>query len=126
MGSPEKVRLWLLAALIGAIVGIGALTAVGVVYVADSVQPAQDARDAQQKALRLLIECTTAPALRDPPETRPLQDDCYLRQQRAQAGVVGEPRGPINTVAVAAAACGAAHPGDVAATLRCVRQAVTR
>lgn len=122
----DRVRLWLWAAVLGVLVTIAVLAGLTAVYVADSVRPAQESRQVQQRALRLLVECTTAPALRDPPETQPLQNDCYLRQQRSQSKILGEPSGPINTVAVAASACGAAHPGDVAATLRCVREAVSR
>jgi hypothetical protein len=87
------------------------------IYLADSVQPAQQSRD-------LLVECVTPPLLRNPPVVHPKPGDCYVRSQAQQGDVIGEPRGPINTVAVAAAACGAAHPGDVAATLRCTREAV--
>jgi hypothetical protein len=122
----DRARLWLWGAVLGVMVTIAVLAGLTAVYVADSVRPAQESRQALQRALRLLVECTTAPELRDPPETQPLADDCYLRQQRAQSKIVGEPDGPINTVAVAASACGAAHPGDVAATLRCVREAVGR
>jgi hypothetical protein len=75
---------------------------------------------------QLLIDCTTAPALRDPPVLHPKPTDCYLRQQSSAAALVGQPSGPINTVAVAAAACGAAHPGDVAATRICVLRSLRR
>lgn len=49
---------------------------------------------------------------------------CYQESQKRQGDVIGDPQGPINTVAVASAACGAAHPGDVAATLKCTREAL--
>jgi hypothetical protein len=120
----ERLRLWLLGIGVGCLVGIGVLTGLAAVYVANSVGPAQQSRDAQLKALRLLVECTTPPQERKPPEPNPKADDCYVRSQRAQAGILGEPKGPINTVAVAAAACGAAHPGDVPATLLCTKAAM--
>lgn len=87
----------------------------------------QLAQGAQVQALAtLLVECTTRPDLREPPvdPSHLPADDCYRRQQQAQGDLVGIPKGPINTVAVAAAACGAAHPGDVAATLKCTQAAV--
>lgn len=117
MPSPESIRLWLRAILVGAVVGILVLVGVGVIYLANSVRPAQQSRD-------LLVECITPPNLRTPPVRHPPASDCYVRSRAEQGELLGEPKGPINTVAVAAAACGAAHPGDVAATLRCTRAAV--
>jgi hypothetical protein len=115
--EPERARLWLLGIGVGCLVGITVLTGLTAVYVADSIAPAAQSRD-------LLVECVTPPNLRTPPVHHPKPSDCYVRSQAQQGDIIGEPQGPINTVAVAAAACGAAHPGDVAATLRCTREAV--
>lgn len=86
---------------------------------------AQLAQGAQTKALaRLLVECTTAPQFREPAEDpeKVAGSDCYARQQAATADFVGEPSGPINSVTVIAAACGASHPGDIPGTRACVER----
>lgn len=83
-----------------------AVIALGVVLLANGA--AQDARSR-------LLSCT------DPgnpePNVRPSQwahppGTCYARSQRAQAGIIGEPAGGINTVVVAAAACARAVVRD--------------
>jgi hypothetical protein len=48
--------------------------------------------------------------------------ECFEQAAKRQAQVIGEPVAPINNVAVVAAACGAAHPGDIAATRACVEE----
>jgi len=117
MADQQKARLWLYGIGVGALVGVAAMNTLTTIYVADSVRPAQESRT-------LLVECVTPPGLRTPPEDHPRPDDCYVRSQTQQGDVIGEPKAGINTVSVAAAACGAAHPGDVPATLRCTRKAV--
>ena len=119
MADHPKARLWLYGIGVGALVGVAAMNTLTTIYVADSIKPAQQSRD-------LLVECVTPPNLRTPPETHPPAGDCWVRSNAQQGDLIGEPKGPINTVAVAAAACGAAHPGDVPATLRCTREAVGR
>jgi Tfp pilus assembly protein PilN len=120
------LRLWMLAAMLGVVVGVGVLLAVGIVVLLDNSRKAVEQRAAQLELSQLLVECTTRPDLREPPITRPKPSDCYVRQQAELSKTLGEPNGPINTVAVAAAACGAANPGDVPATLACTKRAVTR
>lgn len=80
---------------------------------------AKASRSDQEQALQLLIECTTAPALRDPPETHVPKTDCYTRQQDASATFTA-PDSPYASLIGAAASCGAAHPNDIPATLQCV------
>lgn len=115
----DRARLWLWGIVVGALVFLCVLAGITAVYVADSVGPAQESRD-------LLIECITPPELRVPPNPKPPASDCWVRSHAQQDDLLGEPKGPINAVTVAAAACGAANPGDVPATLRCTREAVAR
>jgi hypothetical protein len=69
---------------------------------------------------RILIECTTPPGARTPPEDHPLPNDCFVRSQKSTASILMN----VNRVSVAAAACGADHPGDVDATEECVKVAI--
>lgn len=71
---------------------------------------ARAARMDQNVALRLLVECTTPPSLRVPSETDVPSSDCYLRNQRSSAAIIGDPPAPVNTVVILAAAC-ADRPG---------------
>jgi hypothetical protein len=72
---------------------------------------------------RLLVECTTAPSLREPPVKEPKPSDCYVRTQAQQADVIGVPSGPINEVVVLAAACARQAPNDTEAEIRaCVEE----
>lgn len=67
----------------------------------------------------LLVECTTPPELRHPPvviDASGTAADCYVRT-RAETGQVVQ---NIRTISIAAAACGAANPGNVKATEACV------
>lgn len=137
--SPEReeklarARLqWYRAVGIMSVITLGLVAYVVLDTQTDNKQ-AQQAREALLSQSELLVECTTRPDLRKPPakDVSPkvpgLQvgaDDCYSRQQTAQGDIVGEPEGPLNTVAVAAAACGAAHPGDFAATFKCTTEAL--
>ena len=127
----SKMRWWRVIGV--CTVATTALMLGGLYVLLNNSDEAKDQRDRQlaqgaqvQALATLLVECTTRPDLRQPPvapEDLPA-DDCYRRQQAATGDLVGDPKGPINTVAVAAAACGSAHPGDVPATLRCTRAAV--
>ena len=85
----------------------------------------QESRAEQQRAnsravLQILAECTTPPEERQPPVTEPDPDDCYVRSNARTGKVVGQ----IGDLSILAAACGAANPGDVAATRRCVETAM--
>jgi hypothetical protein len=122
--APATIRLWLLALIAAGVAAITVSNVVNTAYLASGSSQARVSRAATLQAVRLLVECTTAPALREPPERHPKASDCWVRSQKQQADIVGQPRAPINTVTVAAAACGADHPGDVSATLACVRIAI--
>lgn len=63
---------------------------------------------------RLLVECTTDPALREPPVRNPKPSDCYVRDQARQAGLVGDPEAPINNVVILASACARQPTNDTA------------
>lgn len=120
----ERMRLalsWLTAV---ALLGIVTFLAV------DAVQGGQDREKLKTVADRVL-SCTE----RGRPEAgvRPSQwqrppGRCYVDAQRAQAQVVGEPVGGINTVVVAAAACAATVPQHLdrlaaqATVLACTRR----
>ena len=67
---------------------------------------------------QLLVECTTAPAERNPPATATGNDDCYVRSEARTRAAVSQ----IGELSTAAAACGAANPGDVARTRNCVEE----
>lgn len=131
--SPANVRvkLALRAFLIAGTVMVVVVNLLTVIYLTSIAQQGAVSRATtqtiakQNKALaQRILECTTPPALRKQPESKPRADDCYVRSQASTTELLGEPSGPINAVTVAAAACGAANPGDVAATLRCTRKAV--
>lgn len=70
----------------------------------------------------LLVECTTPPSERHPPKRVDVGDqgDCYNRNQLATGQAVSQ----VSTISIAAAACGAANPGNVAATEACVSKAL--
>lgn len=70
----------------------------------------------------LLVECTTAPTDRKPPTESDSPTDCYVRSQRQTGKVVSN----ISSISIAAAACGAANPGDVKATEACVKETLAR
>lgn len=79
---------------------------------------------ANRKTLLRLTECTTPPHQRHPRPEKPEPDDCWVQSQRRTADVLGEPRGPINTVVVIATACAVRHDGDQEDTLRCTQAAL--
>lgn len=73
----------------------------------------------------LLVECTTPPELRHPPVVvKPGKTgaDCYLRSRQETGKVVKS----IRDISVAAAACGAAHPGDIDETEACVNRTLSQ
>ena len=82
----------------------------------------QNARDGA--ATRgLLIECTIAPDERQPPVVVKDPDrDCYSRGISRQGSAIQS----LSSVSIVAAACGAAHPGDVVATRKCVDLELSR
>lgn len=77
-------------------------------------------RDAIEANTALLVECTTDPAERKPATTKPGEDDCFVRGRNRTAEAVSQ----IGDLSVIAAACGAAHPGDIPATRACVERAL--
>jgi hypothetical protein len=116
--SEQKRRLYagafLYALAVGTLVmvlGIGA----GLLVAVDKLT---DIAETNKANGTLLVECTTSPDERHPPVLQPKEDDCYLRSRNETGTVVTQ----INKVSIVAAACGSAHPGDVAATQRCVEE----
>jgi hypothetical protein len=70
---------------------------------------------------KLLVECTTPPELRRPPVVVEQKDpalDCYLRTKQNTNKVIDN----VKEISIAAAACGAAYPGDVTKTQACVNR----
>jgi hypothetical protein len=118
--SRRTLRIRALAFVFG---GAAIVAMLGLLVVNSSTGLA--ARSTNAKSLRLLVECTTAPELRDPPEHNVPASDCYSRQQKAQASFTA-PDGPFASLVAAAAACGAAHPGDIAATQTCIVEGLKR
>lgn len=114
------------AVIVGAVVAALVMMSVAVLLLLGNSEQAKQQRDAQAATLRVLVECTTSPALRDPPEKHPSANDCYLRQTRAQGDVLGQPPGPLKPYLLFAATCGAAHPGDINATSKCVAEALRK
>lgn len=97
---------------------VALLTAGAVIY--GLVVGHQD-RQVLKASAALLVECTTDPAERKDAKTRPGEDDCFIRAQNRTAAAVSQ----IGDISVVAAACGAANPGDVLETRRCVEEALT-
>lgn len=112
-------RLWVQALVVFAVVTTLVLSSIGTIVLLRNSQAAKADRKVQATSLRVLVECTTPPLLRTPPEKHPKASDCYLRQQAATAGFTAAD-GPLSPLLSAAAACGAAHPGDIPATRACV------
>ena len=122
--NPQHGRLWALGALYGMVVATLAFVIVGQVAqarVQDQqtvlLQNAEQDRADIEQVVRLLVECTTDPRDRKPPEASTPQD-CFVRGTTRTGDAVQT----LNQVTIAAAACGADHPGNVPATKRCVRQ----
>ena len=98
---------------------VGAVVAMLVLLSYDAWQGARQ-REAIETNTALLVECTTDPAERKPAADKPGEDDCYVRSQNRTARAVEQ----IGDISVIAAACGAAHPGDIPATRKCVERAL--
>jgi hypothetical protein len=113
-----SARLWLQAFTAGCLVAL----VVGMTYVLVAVY---ESNHAAEEARTLLVECVIPPEEREPP-AEPQRNDCWTRSQTSTSDLVGEPVGPINTVAVIAAACGAEYPGNIPATTRCVEDELAR
>jgi hypothetical protein len=124
-GKREKVALWS-GAIFYFIAGITLVFfTIGGFYglrltqqIADIQQANRALTSASSANTKLLVECTTPPAARKPPIEHPLKDDCYIRSQQQSAGAIND----ISAITVAAAACGASHPGDVDGTRACVER----
>lgn len=118
----DRARLFLDASMLGIVVTVAVLV---VVMLASLLQLEEKADAERRDLLKIsaqIAECTTAPELRVPPEPKPTQADCYV-QARARSVQLAE---AINRVTIAAAACGARHPGDVPATRQCTERALKR
>lgn len=84
---------------------------------------AEEQRSNSRAVLQILAECTTPPEERKPPvEVTNADSDCYTRSLKRTGQAVGQ----IGDLSILAAACGAAHPGDVSATRACVEHAMDR
>ena len=71
----------------------------------------------------LLVECVIAPEEREPPVVvKDPERDCYTRGINRQGNAIQS----LSSVSIVAAACGAAHPGDVVATRACVEKELAR
>lgn len=105
--------------IVGAVVAALVMMSVAVLLLLGNSTEAKKQRETQAATLRVLVECTTPPALRNPPEKHVKPDDCFVRQQAATADFAAA-NGPLSPLLGAAAACGAAHPGDIPATRACV------
>ncbi len=90
---------------------------------------AEEQRANSRQVLSLLAECTTPPEARRPvpkdvdrtaPGLQVSPSDCYARSNARTASAIGQ----LSDISVIAAACGAANPGDVPATRRCVEEAL--
>lgn len=98
-----KLRYWRVstAALIVTLIVVG----LGVYRLNLLSRSAAQQREAQYQLSQLILECTTAPGLRNPPVKNPDSTDCYVRGQQQLATTIGDPAGPINNVIILAAAC---------------------
>jgi hypothetical protein len=83
---------------------------------------AQEQRDDIERVLGVLVECTTDPAERKQATAKVGEDDCFVRAQNRTADAIGQ----IGDLSVVAAACGAANPGNVPGTRKCVEEALDR
>jgi hypothetical protein len=80
-----------------------------------------DLANSTRASAGILVQCTTPPELRHPPvvlDKKGAAQDCYARTRAETGQVVSN----IRTISIAAAACGAAHPGDVKETEDCVNK----
>lgn len=109
--TAEHLRNIATALILGAVVSVAAL----MVFSTFRLLALTEQADSQRT---LILECTTPPSEREPPVRKPEPDDCYVRANSRTGDAVAS----INEVSIAAAACGAAHPGDVKATEACVRK----
>lgn len=95
------------------------IATIGVILTAAALIQIRDIAEYNQRNTNLLIECNTPPGDRNPPITidpTKKTTDCYTRYQQ---NIV-----TINDISVAAAACGAANPGNVPATRNCVTKVI--
>ena len=84
-------------------------------------QRAEEQRATGRQILNLVVECVIPPADRTPPaKVADPNNDCYTRG----ADRTGQAVSQIGDLSILAAACGAAHPGDVPATRDCVENAM--
>ncbi len=97
--TPEQSRNVMVALTLAIVTSVGVLMVVSVILLLAGNEESKNQRE-------LIISCTTPSGA------------CYKESQSRTGEVVGS----INEVSIAAAACGAAHPGDVEATEACVRK----
>lgn len=80
--------------------------------------------DQGAKTRGLLVECVIPPEERVPPLKRPGGTDCFTRSQQRLADGIKQIARDNRAISAVAAACGAAHPGDIPATKACVDKAL--
>jgi hypothetical protein len=84
-----------------------------------------DLANSTRASAGILVQCTTPPELRHPPvvlDEEGAAADCYARTRAETGQVVAN----IRTISIAAAACGAAYPGNVKATEDCVNKTLKK
>lgn len=121
-GRIEQSRLRYERVKAGAVVVTAILIALGVARLNGIADDNRATNVSTSTAVKLLVECTTNPAERTPPVTKPAADDCYVRQQKGTADIVGVPAGQLSPLTYISAACGAANPGDIPATRACLEK----
>lgn len=80
--------------------------------------------DLGAKTRGLLVECVIPPEERIPPLEHPADTDCFTRSQQRLADGIKQIATNNRAISVVAAACGAAHPGDIPGTEACVDKAL--
>lgn len=118
------LALWVQATVVFVVVATLVLMGFSTALLLDSSHKAIQQRAEVTRQTRLIIECTTPPRLRKPPEHHVSPTDCYARQKAARGSLVGTLREALATVTPVSAACGAAHPGNIEATRSCVESAL--
>jgi hypothetical protein len=110
--STPQIRMFAVAIAYGLLAVLVVLVGACLVYLVQGEQDGSATRS-------LLVECVIPPEEREPPADE-VKGDCYVRSQARTGQAVGQ----ISDLSILAAACGAAHPGDVPATRECVEKAM--
>lgn len=100
-------------------IGAGLVVAMLLLLIRGDIRE-QEQREDIRRVLGVLVECTTDPAERKDATVKVGEDDCFVRSRKRFDALASQ----IGDVSVIAAACGAANPGDVPGTRRCVEKAL--